>query len=52
MTKYTCTEYDTQATLDAAIIGMATTVTFDIIPYREGGQLKFMIVSPHPSKGT
>ena len=52
MTKYTCTEYGTQATLDAAIIALDTTVTFKVYPYRENGQLKFMMVKPHPAVGS
>jgi len=52
MANYVCTEYATQALLDAAIIALATTTTFKVYPYRENGQMKFMLVSPHPAVGS
>lgn len=48
MTNYTVTEYATQALLDAAIIALDTTTTFDVITYRDSGATKYCLVSPHP----
>jgi len=46
MTNKTCDEYATAALLKAAVEALETSVTFDIIPYREEGTTKFMLVSP------
>jgi hypothetical protein len=48
MANYVCTEYATQALLDAAIIALDTTSTHEVIPYKHMGKLKFMLVTPSP----
>ena len=48
MANYVCTEYATQELLDAAIVALDTTSTFEVYPYKHMGKLKFMLVTPSP----
>lgn len=48
MANYVCAEYATQAALDAAIIALDTTSTYEVIPYKHAGKIKFMLVTPSP----
>lgn len=50
MTNHTCVEYSTAASLKTAVDQIVqATGAFDIIPYREEGTTKFMLVQPSPS---
>jgi hypothetical protein len=46
MTNYAISTYTTAAALHTAIEALATTVTFDIIPYRVGCTTHFMLSTP------
>jgi hypothetical protein len=53
MAKYVATEYATRALLDAAIIALDTTSTFEVYPYVDtDGATKWMMVTPHPKIGS
>lgn len=53
MAKYTCTEYTTRAALDAAIVALDTTTTFELYEYQNSdGTTAWMMVKPHPKIGS
>jgi hypothetical protein len=49
MTNYVATIYSSAASLETAIELLETSVTFDVIPYKEGCKAKFLMISPAPN---
>ncbi len=49
---YAATIYDTAADVETFIETVATTVTFDLIAYRDGSTSKFMYITPAPNLAT
>lgn len=48
MTNYTATECATRSALDAAIVALATTATFEVVEYRENATAKYILITPDP----
>ena len=48
MTNYTATECATRSALDAAIVALDTTATFDVVEYRENATTKYVLITPDP----
>ena len=49
MTNYVGTIYSTPAAAETAIEALETSVSFDLIPYKEGCKAKFLMISPAPN---
>ena len=44
MANYIATQYATSAALEAAVEAIATTVTIQVIAFKEGGKQKFVLI--------